>query len=249
MDNKELITILEALAKLTSRVEELVKPTEKAPKPLPPTRSKEIHELAAALSKAQGEFKIAGLTKENPFFKSKYADLAEIIKSSRAALAKNGLCVLQPPIINEDGANILVTILLHSSGQWMESRMRIVPPKADVQSLGSYMTYMRRYSYASLVGVVASDDDDDGEVAVHSYRKDFEEGVKLNHKYDPKKESPETITKEQLEELRYELKSHTDLAEEIMDKMRIQTLADMPKSKYMSAVRRIREIVQKRDGK
>jgi hypothetical protein len=131
----------------------------------------------------------------------------------------------------------------------MESRMRIVPPKADVQSLGSYMTYMRRYSYASLVGVVASDDDDDGEVAVHSYRKDFEEGVKLNHKYDPKKESPETITKEQLEELRYELKSHTDLAEEIMDKMRIQTLADMPKSKYMSAVRRIREIVQKRDGK
>lgn len=239
--------ILESLAKLAKMIEELK--TERPLKPPPPTRSEEIHELAAALSKAQGEFKIAGLTKENPFFKSKYADLAEIITSSRAALSKNGLCVVQPPVLNEDGANILVTTLLHSSGQWMSSKMRIIPPKADVQSLGSYMTYLRRYAYASLVGVVASDGDDDGEIAVHDSRKDFEKGTSLNHKYNPKKESPETITKEQLEEIRYELGSHTDLAEEILEKMRIQTLADMPKSKFLISIKRIREIIQKREGK
>jgi len=249
MDDKNAIMILESLAKLAKQVEELSAASKKQPKTVPPTRSKEIHELAAALAKAQGEFKIAGLTKENPFYKSKYADLAEIVSSARAALSKNGLSVLQPPILNEDGANILVTLLLHSSGQWMESRMRVVPPKADVQSLGSYMTYLRRYAYASLVGVVASDDDDDGEIAVHDSRKKFEKGTGLNHKYNAKKESAETITKEQLDQIRYELRDHTDLAEEILDKMRLQTLADMPKSKFASAFKRVREIVMARDGK
>lgn len=249
MDNKELLAILEALAKLTVRIETITKQTEKVPKLLPNVRSNEIHELAAALSKAQGEFKIAGLTKENPFYKSKYADLAEIVSAARPALTKNGLSFTQIVVISDDGANILETTLMHSSGQWIISKMRIIPPKADVQSLGSYMTYLRRYSIASILGVVASDEDDDGEIAVHASRKEFEAGTKLNHKYNPKEESPETITKDQVEELRYELKSHTDLAEEIMDKMRIQSLSDMPKSKYQAAMRRIREIVQKRDGK
>lgn len=249
MDNKELISILEALAKLTNKVEELSAQPKKTPNLLPPTYSPEINELATALSKAQGEFEIAGLSKENPFYKSKYADLTDIVSASRAALSKNGLSVVQPPVFNEDGANILETKLMHSSGQWIISRMRIIPPKSDIQSLGSYISYLRRYAYASLIGVVAADEDDDGEVAVRPLRKEFEEGTKLNHKYDPKQESPETITKEQLEELRYELASHTDLAEEVLDKMRIQSLSDMPKAKYMAAIRKIREIVQKRDGK
>lgn len=250
MENKELISILEAMAKLSAQVSKLTDmPAEKAPKIVAPARSESVKDLSAALAKAQAEFKIAGLKKENPFFKSRYADLAEIIKVSRPALSKNGLSVTQQVIQNEEGANILHTTLFHSSGQWIESRMRIVPPKADVQSLGSYMTYIRRYSYASLVGVVASDEDDDGEVAVHEQRENFKKGVKLNHKYNPKEQSYQTITKEQLEEIRYELSDHPDLAEEIMDKMKIHTLSDLPKSKFLVTIGRIREIVQARDGK
>jgi len=250
MENKELIQILEALAKLSGQVSELKENlNKKQPNLVPPARSKEIKDLCAALAKAQAEIKIAGLTKENPYFKSRYADLAEMIRVSRPALTKNGLSIIQQIVQNEDGQNILNTIMMHSTGQWIESRMRIVPPKNDVQSMGSYITYLKRYSYASLVGVVSSDEDDDGEVAVHDYREEFNKGTGLNHKYNPKQQTYETITKEQLEELRYELKSHTDLAEEIMEKMKIQSLGDMPKSKFMQSVRRIREIVRKRDGK
>jgi len=250
MENKELIQILESIAKLSRQFVELKEDlTKKQPKTISPARSADIKDLCAALAKAQAEIKIAGLTKENPYFKSRYADLAEMIKVSRPSLTKNGLSIVQQIVQNEDGQNILNTIMLHSSGQWIESRMRIVPPKNDVQSMGSYITYLKRYAYGSLVGVVASDEDDDGEVAVHDYREDFNKGTGLNHKYNPKEQSYETITKEQLEELRYELKSHADLAEEIMEKMKIQSLSDMPKTKYSASIRRIREIVQKRDGK
>ena len=250
MENKDLVTILEALAKLSAQISKLAeKKDEKPPKLVAPARSKEIKDLCAAIAKAQSEIKIAGLTKENPYFKSRYADLAEMIRVSRPALSKNGLSVIQQVIQNEDGQNILNTILLHSSGQWIESRMRIVPPKNDVQSMGSYITYLKRYAYGSLVGVVASDEDDDGEVAVHEHRENFNKGTGLNHKYNPKQQSYETITKEQLEELRYELKSHTDLAEEILEKMKIQSLSDMPKNKFLASIKRIREIVRKRDGK
>jgi len=245
MENEQLI--LEALARLSKQVSNL---ESKQSKPDQATsRSKDLKELFTALAKAQGEFNTAGLTSINPYYKSKYADLKEIVAAARPALAKYGLAFAQPVIPNEDGQNILHTLLTHSSGQWMESRMRIIPPKTDVQSLGSYITYLRRYSLSSLVGIVAADDDDDGEIAVHDSRNNFNKGISLNHKYNPKEQSSETITKEQIEEIRYELKSHTDLAEEIMDKMKIQSLSDMPKNKFLPSIRRIREIVQMRDGK
>jgi len=246
MENNDLIKILEALASISKKIDSIQKEEPKLPTP---TRSEEIHELCSALAKAQAEFKIAGRDNTNPFYSSSYADLSSIVKASRAPLAKNGLAVTQQIIHNEVGQNILHTLLSHSSGQWIESRVRIVPPKADIQSFGSYVTYLRRYSYAALVGVVASDEDDDGEAAVHESRQNFDKGTKLNHKYNPKKGSPETITKEQLEELRYELGEHTDLAEEILEKMKLHTLSDMPKEKFLPAIRRVRQIVQKREGK
>ena len=245
MENNQLI--LDAIEKLAKQVANL---DSKKTKPIPaPTRSEDMKDLFTALAKAQGEMNTAGLSKTNPYFKSKYADLTEVVNAARPALTKFGLAFTQPVLPTEDGQNILHTILTHSSGQWISSQMRIIPPKSDVQSLGSYITYLRRYSLSSLLGIVAADEDDDGEIAVHDSRKSSNEGTKLNHKYNPKEESYETITKEQLEELRYELRSHTDLAEEILEKMKIQSLADMPKTKYSASIRRIREIVQTRDGK
>lgn len=206
------------------------------------SRSEYINELACALAKAQAEMRIAGLTNQNPYFKSRYADLAEFIRASRPALTKNGLAVIQQILPNSDGQNILNTILCHSSGQYIESRMRIIPPKNDIQTLGSYITYLKRYSYASLIGAVSSSEDDDGEVAMIEAREIIAKGPSLSNKYNPKEESYETISKEQLEELEYELQPHPDLAEEIMDKMRIQSLADLPKSKFRASIERIREI-------
>jgi hypothetical protein len=226
--------------KLGDIIREHVKPEKE------PTRSFQINELMAALAKAQGEMEIAGLHNENPYFKSKYADLATIVRASRPALTKNGLAVVQQILPNDDGQSMLHTILGHSSGQYIETRMRIVPPKNDIQTLGSYITYLRRYSYASIVGCVAGNEDDDGEVAMVDARQMVAKGPST--KYNPKQSSFETVTKEQLDELEYELEEYPDLAEEIMDKMQIQSLADLPKSKYGVSIRRIREIKAARNG-
>lgn len=116
--------------------------------------SPQINELADALSKAQAKIKGAVKDASNPFFKSKYADLASIWEACRDALTSNGLSVLQP--IYEGH---ICTILAHKSGQWVMSKYPISPLKNEPQSFGSAITYARRYALASMVGVTPEDDD------------------------------------------------------------------------------------------
>ncbi len=126
-------------------------------------QSENINELTKALVMAQGEMMPAVKDSVNPFFKSKYADLASVVEASRPSLIKYGLCVMQTTTVSGD-KNTLVTTLAHTSGQWIKSEILINPVKNDPQGLGAAMTYLRRYSYAAMVGVVT--EDDDGETAV-----------------------------------------------------------------------------------
>lgn len=128
------------------------------------TQSENINELAGALSKAQGEMQAALKDSQNPFFKSKYADLGNIWDACRPVLSKNALCIMQY-VETVDNKPMLVTMLAHSSGQWMKSHLPLIISKNDAQGLGAAITYSRRYGLSALVGVVA-DDDDDGETAV-----------------------------------------------------------------------------------
>lgn len=120
--------------------------------------SESINELAAALSKAQGEITGALKDSANPFFKSKYADLASCWDACRGALAKNGLAVTQFPT-TEATETYLVTTLLHSSGQWMRSSLHVQPKDNTPQAMGSALTYARRYALTAVVGVAQVDDD------------------------------------------------------------------------------------------
>jgi hypothetical protein len=147
-----------------------------------PHRSEELKDLFCALAKAQAEMETADLSSENPFFKTRYADLAAIVKASRPALTKHGLAIIQQIITHDDGQTMLHTMLCHNSGQWVESRVRIVPPKNDVQSIGSYITYLRRYSIAAICGIVSSDDDD-GEAAVAHNRSNQVKAAPSTAKY------------------------------------------------------------------
>jgi hypothetical protein len=245
METVELLRILDSIKELSEKVESY---REEKNRPSIPTQSADLNELFSALAKAQSEIRTASLSAVNPFFKSRYADLAEIVKACRVPLAKNNLSVIQQILPNDDGQNILHTKLGHSSGQWIESRMRIVPAKPDIQALGSYITFLKRYSLAALIGVVTGDEDDDGELAVHDQREVASKGVALNTKYNPKEQSYETITKEQLEEAQYELQGYSDIAEMVLDGLKIQSVADMPKSKFQTAMNRIREIKNLRNG-
>lgn len=120
--------------------------------------SEQLNEISAALAKAQGE--IVGALKDsaNPFFKSKYADLASCWDACRLPLSKNGLSVVQGMQVDA-GSLYLITRLLHSSGQWISSMTPITPKDDTPQAMGSALTYARRYALTAMVGVAQVDDD------------------------------------------------------------------------------------------
>jgi hypothetical protein len=128
-------------------------------------QSPEINELATALAKAQGEFGAIPKGELNPFFQSKYAGLPDVVLNASPILSKNGLSISQFIHQNELGEDCLKTYLLHSSGQFIEFSMKLYLGKLDSQAMGSATTYARRYSYMSVLGLVA-DEDDDAEKAV-----------------------------------------------------------------------------------
>ncbi len=127
--------------------------------------SESLSELAGALAKAQAVMKPALKDSENPFFRSKYADLAAVAEACREALATNQLSVVQGTQKGESADVIhLDTMLLHSSGQWVRSTLTMVPTKKDPQGVGSCITYARRYALSAICGI-ATEEDDDGNAA------------------------------------------------------------------------------------
>lgn len=124
-------------------------------------KSENIAALAKALSQFQGEIKNPNNTADNPFFKSKYAPLNDILNIVRPILSKHGLSVTQAP--SGDGEHItIVTTLIHSSGEWIEFEpLTLKADKVTAQGAGSAITYGRRYALSAVLGI-SSEDDDDG---------------------------------------------------------------------------------------
>ena len=123
--------------------------------------SEQINELAAALSKAQGQMVAAKKLESVSFNKVsfKYADLNAVWDSIRQPLSDNELSVSQFPTEKDDGRVTCVTLLMHSSGQYISSELTIGNRGEDMKALGGKMTYARRYSLA-IVGVVSDEDKD-----------------------------------------------------------------------------------------
>ena len=124
--------------------------------------SQTIGHLAAALAKAQGEITGALKDSSNPFFKSRYADLASCWDACRKQLSSNGLSVVQTTQPTKRGL-MLVTTLVHESGEWMRGYLPILAKDDSAQAQGSGLTYARRYALAAIVGLAQVDDD--GEAA------------------------------------------------------------------------------------
>jgi len=156
-------------------------------------RSEQINELVAAMAKARGTMDTPKRNCKNPFFNSEYADLASLHEVSRDALATNGLHPFQVIGRGEQGEVVVATLLGHSSGQWIESMLSVMPGKEDGQSIGKCATYLRRYAYGALLQL-ASEPDDDG----NSERKEDAEpcaarppqGRKPGSAAEPPKEEP-----------------------------------------------------------
>jgi len=134
-----------------------------------PDMSPEVNEIAAALAKAQASFPVikkeskAEIRSARGNYEYHYASLGAVIEAIRGPLSANGISYTQP-IEESDHGTFLATLLIHTSGQWICSRLKI--PTADLigpQAIGSYIAYARRYSIASLTGIAI--EDDDGRVA------------------------------------------------------------------------------------
>lgn len=161
--------------------------------------SANINELAEALAKAQGAMKPAAFNRVNPHFKSKFADLNSCIDACKKPLSDNGLCVMQLPEQRE-GKDILVTMLAHSSGQWIASEYPLLAAAMNSQGFGSAMTYAKRYSLCALLGIV-SDEDDDGEATME--RNAPQRPIPRAEYLDPKKatQSAPRMSADQAEDL------------------------------------------------
>ena len=124
-------------------------------------------ELFAALAKMQGEVENATKGSVNPHFKSRYADLAEVLNTVRPVMAANGLSVIQSPAF--DGVRVgVTTTICHSSGGYVSGEISCVPAKHDGQGVGAATTYLRRYALAAFAGV--AQEDDDGQSATTTQR-------------------------------------------------------------------------------
>ncbi len=154
---------------------ETIRPT---PKLQPPPPTEGIDQLAAALAKAQGKIVMARKGRINVYFdNAPYATLADIWEACRGPLSEHGLAVIQLPqhVEGTEDRMILETILVHESGQRLTSYYPITPVpskskdgqvgKITPQSIGSAITYARRYALAAMVGVAPAEEDDDGEAA------------------------------------------------------------------------------------
>ena len=129
-------------------------------------QSESITDLATALCLAQAEMGGAIKDSNNPFFKSSYADLTSVIKVIKEPFAKYGLSFVQLPVTSAGGNGVgVATMLMHKSGQWLQSEYLLPMDKVTPQGAGAAITYARRYALQSLVGIPSVDDD--GELAMY----------------------------------------------------------------------------------
>jgi len=133
-------------------------------------KSNDINELLAALAKAQGKLTSIPFDSKNPHFGNQFASLTAIQDMTRPILSEFGLSITQILETEENGANWLHTMLGHSSGQYIQSSIKLLVLKNDMQSLGSATTYAKRYAWQAIIGV-SGDQDDDGEAAVRPGNK------------------------------------------------------------------------------
>lgn len=131
------------------------------------TQGPQLGKIAKALLAAQMEISRVIKESENPFFKSKYADLSAVISHVKPILNKHKLLFIQAPApATYEGYAALITTLMHEDGDFVSSTAETPLSKLDPQGYGSAITYLRRYSLAAMTGLMIDGDDDDAEGAV-----------------------------------------------------------------------------------
>ena len=130
-----------------------------------PSMSETIGKLAGALAKSQSQMTMIEGKSTNPFFNSKYASLAAVLEVAMPALNANEVALVQGNRWDTtDNGFYITSMLMHSSGEWIKSEIRMPVSKKDAHGIGAATTYGRRYLLSSMVGVAQADDDGNGAI-------------------------------------------------------------------------------------
>lgn len=202
--------------------------------------SESTSSIASALAKAQAEIKTAIKDATNPHFKSRYADLVAIVESCRPALSKNGIAVIQGGE-KKEGSWVLTTRLAHSSGEWYECDFPLLARDNSAQAMGSATTYAKRYALAAMVGVVADDEDDDGEGAMGRIPQK-KQPVKPTQDWDENFDSPLADSEDflRLTKLRESLKmTKEELALWVVQELGIKNFNSLSKAQVQTIEERL----------
>ena len=148
-----------------------------------------MEQLAKALASAQAEFGTVPQSGINPFHKSKYSTIEDYVNAAKPVLAKHGLSISQAPNLLETQF-VLTTILMHESGEHIVSNQPIFAAKQDAQSMGSAITYARRYAYGAVLGMASGDFDDDGNAAAAKTTKQANPPMSQSPAKSPAPSSP-----------------------------------------------------------
>ena len=129
------------------------------------TMSETIGKIAGALAKAQSGMTMIECNSSNPFFNSKYASLSAVLEVALPKLNENGIALVQGNRWDaNDNGFFITSMLIHSSGEWIKSEIRMPISKKDAHGIGAATTYGRRYLLSSMVGVAQADDDGNGAI-------------------------------------------------------------------------------------
>ena len=213
--------------------------------------SHETNELDAALSKAQGEYPKIYYNRKDAYFQKDYSDLHATLSPILPILSRYGLSLKQWQETTKEDKIILHTKLSHASGQWCESRTRIIPPKNDPLSFTSTKNQLKRSEAMSLLAITVCDDpyDDNAQIQMADDRQILAKGSQAPVLFNPRERSAECISTDQLEMLEKELASCPDYVEEIFRGAQIESLADLPRNKFDYTVTKIRKVKEVRSGK
>ncbi len=218
--------------------------------------------LAAALSAAQGEMGAAAKDSKNPFFNSKYADLASVWEACRGPLSKHGLAVIQKPTTRLIGTPepfsrktrsgeerfevkaitevTVTTILLHDSGEAVDDSLSCLLAESGPQPVGSAITYLRRYGLMAMVGI-APDDDDGNEAQPRDSQERRESSPKSAPRPAQRTETPKgAIASEQIDALGVAIKASglpTEEARALLKKVAgVESRKEVPVEKFQACL-------------
>lgn len=151
------------------------------------TKSETIIKLAKSLVETQKELKQPLKDAKNPFFKSEYVPLENVAEAITQTATKYGLAFSQYATTTENGNVSVGTIVFHESGEYIEYPPLILKPEnTKPQSIGSAITYAKRYALSAIFGIT-SDKDDDGNNA-NGNGENQKQPQKRNQKQAPQNE-------------------------------------------------------------